>query len=93
MKTFHLVLALLGTANLAAQPAQGVPDECIAGTQARVEAGPLQAGLRMLTVPGDTPMDVALFYPTAVAARPVPMGPWLPRVAPGVRSSRHSSRA
>lgn len=29
-------------------------------------------------------MTVALFYPTALPARAVPMGPWLPLVAPGV---------
>jgi predicted dienelactone hydrolase len=41
------------------------------------------AGYRTLTVAGDTPMTVALFYPTAVADRLVPMGPWQPVVAPG----------
>lgn len=49
-------------------------------------AGPAHAqyaGYRTLTVAGDTPMTVALFYPTAVPARTVPMGPWLPVVAPG----------
>lgn len=40
------------------------------------------AGYRTLTVAADTPMTVALFYPTAVAARTVPMGPWQPVVAP-----------
>ncbi|MFO1271901.1 MAG: hypothetical protein U1F50_09525 [Rubrivivax sp.] len=45
------------------------------------------AGYRTLTVPGDTPMTVALFYPTAVADRVVPMGPWLPVVAPGALAS------
>jgi len=32
-------------------------------------------------------MTVALFYPTAVADRVVPMGPWLPVVAPGAPAS------
>ncbi|MCG3190167.1 MAG: hypothetical protein LKCHEGNO_02784 [Burkholderiaceae bacterium] len=49
-------------------------------------AGPASAqhaGYRTLTVAGEAPMTVALYYPTAVAARTVPMGPWLPSVAPG----------
>jgi predicted dienelactone hydrolase len=49
-------------------------------------AGPAHAqhaGYRTLTIAGDTPATVALFYPTAVADRAVPMGPWLPVVAPG----------
>lgn len=53
-------------------------------------AGPVNAqnaGYRTLTVPGDTPMTVGLFYPTAVADRAVPMGPWLPVVAPGAPAS------
>lgn len=45
------------------------------------------AGYRTFTVPGETPMTVALFYPTAVADRVVPMGPWLPVVAPGAPAS------
>lgn len=45
------------------------------------------AGYRTLTVPGDSPMTVALFYPTAVADRVIPMGPWLPSVAPGAPAS------
>lgn len=45
------------------------------------------AGYRTLTVPGDTPMTVALFYPTAAADRVIPMGPWLPSVAPGAPAS------
>lgn len=45
------------------------------------------AGYRTLTVPGDTPMTVGLFYPTAAADRAVPMGPWLPIVAPGAPAS------
>lgn len=52
--------------------------------------GPVRAqnaGYRTLTVPGHTPMTVALFYPTAVADRAVPMGPWLPVVAPGAPAS------
>lgn len=53
-------------------------------------AGPVNAqnaGYRTLTVTGDSPMTVALFYPTAVADRPVPMGPWVPVVAPGAPAS------
>jgi predicted dienelactone hydrolase len=53
-------------------------------------AGPVNAqnaGYRTFTVPGDTPMTVALFYPTAVPDRAVPMGPWLPVVAPGAPAS------
>jgi predicted dienelactone hydrolase len=42
-----------------------------------------QAGLRTLTVAGDVPITVALFYPTAAPARALPMGPWQPVVAPG----------
>ena len=45
------------------------------------------AGYRTLTVPGETPMTVALFYPTTVADRVIPMGPWLPSVAPGAPAS------
>ncbi len=48
-------------------------------------AGPARAqntGYRTLTIAGDAPTTVALFYPTAVAERVVPMGPWLPVVAP-----------
>lgn len=53
-------------------------------------AGPVNAqnaGYRTLTVPGDPPMTVALFYPTAAPDRAVPMGPWLPVVAPGAPAS------
>ena len=49
-------------------------------------AGPARAqhaGYRTLTIAGDNPATVALFYPTAAADRAVPMGPWLPVVAPG----------
>jgi hypothetical protein len=58
-------------------------------------AGPAcaqHAGYRTLTIAGDTPATVALFYPTAAADRAVPMGPWLPVVAPGARPPRPSSR-
>lgn len=41
------------------------------------------AGYRTLTVPGDTPIQVALFYPTTATARALPMGPWQPVVVPG----------
>ena len=53
-------------------------------------AGPARAqhaGYRSLTIAGDTPTTVALYYPTAVADRAVPMGPWLPIVAPGAAAS------
>lgn len=53
-------------------------------------AGPAHAqhaGYRTLTIPGDVPTTVALFYPTAVADRVVPMGPWQPVVAPGAPPS------
>lgn len=46
-----------------------------------------QAGYRTITVAGDTPMTVALFYPTAAADRLVPMGPWQPVVAPGAQAA------
>ena len=45
------------------------------------------AGYRTLTLGGDTPATVALFYPTDVADRAVPMGPWRPVVAPGAPAS------
>jgi predicted dienelactone hydrolase len=45
------------------------------------------AGYRTLTITGDTPATVALFYPTAVADHVVPMGPWLPVVSPGAPAS------
>jgi len=53
-------------------------------------AGPAaaqHAGYRTLTLAGDTPTTVALFYPTAAADRQIPMGPWLPVVAPGAPAS------
>lgn len=49
-------------------------------------AGPAQAqhaGYRTFTIAGDMPATVALFYPTPVADRVVPMGPWQPAVVPG----------
>ncbi|MGO4764191.1 alpha/beta hydrolase family protein [Cupriavidus sp. 2KB_3] len=45
------------------------------------------AGYKTLTIAEDKPLIVALFYPTAVADRVVPMGPWLPIVAPGAPPS------
>lgn len=45
------------------------------------------AGYRTLTIAGDTPTTVALFYPTAMPDRIVPMGPWQPLVAPGAAAS------
>lgn len=53
-------------------------------------AGPARAqhaGYRTFTIAGDTPATVALFYPTAVADRALPMGPWVPVVAPGAPPS------
>ena len=41
------------------------------------------AGLRTLVVPGAEAVTVALFYPTPVVARTLPMGPWRPVVTPG----------
>jgi predicted dienelactone hydrolase len=46
-------------------------------------AGAQHAGYRTFTVAGDSPATVALFYPSALAGRTVPMGPWQPLVAPG----------
>lgn len=46
----------------------------------------LEAGLRQLSIAGPSPQAataVALYYPTQVAARAVPMGPFTPRVAIG----------
>lgn len=45
-------------------------------------AGAQYSGFRTFTVAGETPTTVVLFYPTAVAARAIPMGPWQPMVAP-----------
>ena len=53
-------------------------------------AGPARAqhaGYRTLTIAGDTPATVALFYPTATPDRAGPMGPWLPVVAAGAPAS------
>ena len=53
-------------------------------------AGPARAqhaGYRTLAIAGDPPTTVALFYPTAAPDRVVPMGPWLPAVAPGAPAS------
>ncbi|RZJ08282.1 MAG: hypothetical protein EON50_19730 [Acidovorax sp.] len=50
-------------------------------------AGPASAqhaGLRTLVVPGDEPINVALFYPTVRSAGVVQMGPWRPVVGLGV---------
>ena len=41
------------------------------------------AGLRTLVVPGDEPVNVALFYPTARSAGVVQLGPWRPVVSLG----------
>lgn len=45
------------------------------------------AGYRTLTIAGDVPTTVALFYPTAAADRVLTMGPWRPVVAPGAPAS------
>ena len=45
------------------------------------------AGLRTFTIAGDVPATVALFYPTVAPEHVLPMGPWLPRVAPGAPAS------
>lgn len=58
----------------------------VAATATLLLAGPASAqhaGYRTLTVAGDPPTPVALFYPTAVPARTLTMGPWQPLVAPG----------
>jgi predicted dienelactone hydrolase len=41
------------------------------------------AGLRTFVVPGDEPVHVALFYPTAHSAAAAQLGPWRAAVAPG----------
>lgn len=51
------------------------------------EALAQHAGFRTLAVASDPPMTVALFYPTTVAARVIPMGPWQPLVSPGAPPS------
>lgn len=48
------------------------------------------AGYRTFTVPAEVPVTVALFYPTAVVARPFAMGPWQPLVAPGAAAAEGS---
>lgn len=62
----------------------------VAATATLLLAGPASAqhaGYRTLTVAGAPPTPVALFYPTAVAARTLTMGPWQPLVAPGAPAS------
>ena len=49
----------------------------------QAQAPTQQAGLRNMTVAGDEPVTVALFYPTPDSARAIPMGPWSLVVAPG----------
>ena len=48
---------------------------------AAAHAQDFQAGLRMLTLPGEEPVPVSLFYPTQAPARDIPMGPFTPEVA------------
>lgn len=52
-----------------------------------LHANAQHAGYGTMTVAGDVPMTVALFYPTATPARVIPMGPWQPVVAPGSPAS------
>ena len=47
-----------------------------------------QAGFRTLSVAGEVPMTVALFYPTAAPARTLSMGPWQPVLAPGAPAAQ-----
>lgn len=47
------------------------------------QASAQHAGLRTLSVAGEAPITVALFYPTATPARALTMGPWQPVVTPG----------
>lgn len=42
-----------------------------------------QSGFQSMTVAGEDPIPVLLFYPTSAAARPIPMGPWTVEAAPG----------
>ena len=48
-------------------------------------AAAFEAGWRATTIPGPTPdtpaINVALYYPTQAASRPIPMGPFTPNVA------------
>ncbi len=58
-----------------------------ATAQAGAQAGVQHAGYRTMNLAGDTPATVALFYPTAVPARAIRMGPWQPVVAPNAPAS------
>jgi predicted dienelactone hydrolase len=60
---------------------------CVALLCVAAPAQAQHAGLRTLTIAGDTPTTVALFYPTTVAGRSLSMGPWQPVVAPGAPAS------
>jgi predicted dienelactone hydrolase len=67
-----------------------LPASALALAAVLAPAGPAHAqhaGWRSLSVPADPPITVALYYPTAVPARPQPMGPWQPLVAPGAPAS------
>lgn len=78
----HLMFQTLAAAALLGLAGQ-------AGAQAtQAQEQGQQAGYRTLTVPGDTPIQVALFYPTAAPARALPMGPWQPVVAPGAPAAQ-----
>lgn len=73
---------------LAAAALLGLAGQACAQAQQPPQQQQQQAGFRTFTVPGDTPIPVALFYPTAAAARALPMGPWQPVVAPGAPAAQ-----
>lgn len=78
--TLILILALRAAGRKARFPLLAA---CMAMLAFTTPASAQHAGLRTLVVPGSQPVTVALFYPTQVAGRTVPMGPWQPRVTPG----------
>ncbi len=78
--TLILILALRVAGRKARFPLLAA---CMAMLAFTTPASAQHAGLRTLVVPGSQPVTVALFYPTQVAGRTVPMGPWQPRVTPG----------
>ncbi|HYD61302.1 MAG TPA: hypothetical protein VEC35_13140 [Noviherbaspirillum sp.] len=48
---------------------------------AAAQAQDFQAGLRMMTVPGEEPIPVALFFPTQAPEQTIPMGPFAPTIS------------
>lgn len=56
---------------------------CVALATLSGAASAQHAGLRSLVVPGEEPVNVALFYPTARSASSVQLGPWRPVVGLG----------